>query len=719
MIYQINKGWGVVQDIHEFGEKYEIFKRDYDHTQFGVPHMKAMPPWQPIDRLEHLQLTLAKNPYYDFSLRQFNAAPWWYRNVFDVPECGAYATLTFKGVDYFADVWLNEVYLGSHEGYNNPFTFDVSGILQPKDNLLIVKVRAPLEYEIVEGHHNERFLFLVRDQMKGTYEHSDTFLPRDVNPLGIWNDVEVEVYDGVRLSDYPNVPYELAQDYSEAKLHPVYPLYSQKAETVDYRITVRLEGDIRPVVTSAGSLALNVGENTLTEDLLLPTPKLWTVWERGRAWRYTATLEILRDGKVILENTRAFGIRHVEIHRDEIDVYFKLNGDKIYLRGATYFPDAYVSANDVDLFRRDIAAAKLCGMNTWRIHVHTERDEFYDLCDQAGILLMQDSDFNWTHPTTEEWTQRALGIFGDTVKRLRDHPAIFCWVLMNEPRLDSYFTERPGPQLKKLIEELAPGAPYILSSWSINDPDSGDSHNYEGSLHGIHTHYTNIHDWLEKLNSEFGMDAPPVYSTLRQYPEIVSILGEVVDGIDIIHYYQYRYLKYFIEHYRLQKFAPCGGHYQFLFSDTAPCSQFGIYDRRGLPKMGQRACMESNQPVAVMMDATRDKPIAVWVVNDLLTPLGDVSVETVVWDDRGSIIVDNSTAVTVGGNSRVFVSPLEFDVDSAREYTVRLRILDAQGEILAENVYEKAFNHPNHVAGHPFQMHHGLAQRMFWAWLDQ
>lgn len=719
MVYQINKGWGVVQDIHEFGEKYEIFKRDYDPTLFGLPHMKAMPPWQPIDRLEHLQLTLANNPYYDFSLRQFNAAPWWYRNVFDVPECGEYATLTFKGVDYFADVWLNEVHLGSHEGYNNPFTFDVSGILQPKDNLLIVKVWSPLENNVLEGCHNVRFLFVIRDLMKGTYEHSDTFLPRDVNPLGIWNDVEVEVHDGVRLNDDPNIPYELADDYSEAKLHPVYQLYSHKEESVNYRITVRLEGDIRPVVTASGTADLSAGENTLTTGILLQRPKLWTVWERGRAWRYTATLEILRDGKIILENTQAFGIRRVEIHRDETEVYFKLNGEKIYLRGATYFPDAYISANDGDLFRRDIAAAKLCGMNSWRVHVHTERDEFYDLCDKEGILLMQDSDFNFIHHTTEEWMHRALGIFDETVKRLRNHPSIFCWVLLNEPRLEYYLTDRPGPQMKKLIEELAPGCPYILSSWSSNDPDSGDSHNYQGSLEGIHTHYTDIHDWREKLNSEFGMDAPPVYSTLRQSPEIVDILGKVVDGIDIIHYYQYRYLKYFIEHYRLQKFAPCGGHYQFLFSDTAPSSQFGIYDRRGLPKMGQRACIESNQPIAVMMDATRDKPIAVWVVNDLLKPLGDVTVETVVWNDAGNIIVDEATLVTVEGNSRVFVSPLEFDVDSAREYTVRLRIVDAQGEILAENVYEKAFNHPDHVAGHPYQMHHGLAQRMFWAWLDK
>lgn len=719
MILKLEKGWGVVQDIHELGEKYGIFKRDYDYSLFGTQNMKTMPPWKPVNRLEHLQLTMAKDPYNDFALRQFNAAPWWYHNVFDVPDCDKYAVLTFKGVDYFADVWLNEVYLGSHEGYNNPFSFDVSGILQPKDNLLVVKVSAPLEFNIVDEHYNERFLFLSRDQMKGTYEHSDTFLPRDANPVGIWNDVEIELFDRVRLEEYGNVPYELSDDYRRATLHPAYSLYSHVDCEAEYDITVLEEGTPFAVAAVSGKIFLRPGSNKLNDDLVIDNPKLWTVWERGETHRYVAKLTVSIGGRTVLENERAFGIRRIEIVRNKEEVYFKLNGDKIYLRGATYFPDVYVSANDVSLFRRDIAAAKTCGMNSWRIHVHTERDEFYDLCDKEGIMLIQDSDFNWTHPTTEEWTERAVGIFSETVKRLRDHPCIFCWVLMNEPRLDSYFTERPGPQFRELIKTLAPDTPYILSSWSIDDPESGDSHNYEGSLHGIQTHYTNIHDWREKLNTEFGFDAPPVYSTLRNYPEICEMLGDVVDGLDAIHYYQYRYLKYFIEHYRLMKFAPCGGHYQFLFSDTAPTSQFGIYDRRGLPKMGQRACIESNQPIAVMMDATRDKPIAVWVVNDLIKDLGEVNVSISVWDSDGNVIVDEVKQITVGANDRCFVSDLDFEVDQDREYTVSLRVEDKAGKLLAKNIYEKAFNHPDHVAGHPYQMNHGYAQRMFWAWLDK
>ncbi len=719
MVIKLEKGWGVMQDIHNLGEYHEIYRRDFDPTWFGGFKMNEMTPWQPIDRLEHLQLSLADNPYYGFALRQFNAAPWWYRNIFDMPECGEYATITFKGVDYFADVWLNEVYLGRHEGYQNPFTFEVGGILKEKDNLLIVKVSAPLdENDTIPGGEDIRFLHVLRQQMKGTYEHNDTFIPRDCNPVGIWNDVVIEVYDGVRLEEYPSVPYELEEDYKKATIHPTYDIYSHFDTEAEYEITVKLEGDIRIVAKSAGRISLKKGSNTYSEELVIENPKLWTVWERGRAYRYSVTMKLVKDGKRLLENTRYFGVRKLELYRDEKEMYVRLNGEKLYVRGATYFPDVYVSANNRELYRRDIANAKLCGLNAWRIHVHTELDELYDMCDQAGILLMQDSDFNFTHPYDEAWAKRAVKIFGETVKRLRDHPSIFCWVLLNEPRMQSYLTEYPGPQLMELVKKLDPDRPYILSSWSADDPDSGDSHNYEGSLHGNHTHYTNIHDGKEKFNTEFGMDAVPTFSTLRKEPELVRILDDVVDGIDTIQYYQYRYIKYFIEHYRLQKFAPCGGHFQFLFSDVAPTSHFGLYDRCGLPKEGQRACEESNQPLAVMMDATRDEPLGIWVVNDLLNDLGNVTVECLVWDEKETIIVDQKTPVFIDGNSRVFVSPLQFAVDAKKEYTVRLRILNEAEEILAENVYEKAFNHPEHVLGHPQRVHYGLALRLYWAWMN-
>ena len=82
---------------------------------------------------------------------------------------------------------------------------------------------------------------------------------------------------------------------------------------------------------------------------------------------------------------------------------------------------------------------------------------------------MQDSDLNWIHPDTEEFKDRAVKIYSDMLKMLRNHPSITCWICMNEPDLwmigielgivkeydpmpTSMMNETPGPQLVKGVK---------------------------------------------------------------------------------------------------------------------------------------------------------------------------------------------------------------------------------------------------------------------------
>lgn len=721
MLYNLEKGWSVLQDIHEFGELFKIYNDDFDPRRFGgTPDIQPMEPWTPIDRLEHLQLTLAANPYYGRALRQFNEAPWWYKNEFEVASGGhQHAVLRFNGVDYFADVWLNGHYLGAHEGYNTPFAFEVGHLLRwNAKNLLVVKVRAPWENEILPGFEYIRFCTVIRDQMKGTYEHSDTFMPRDVNPIGIWDRVTLEIYDGIRLVEKPFVDPHLNEDYSEAEIRLEYPIVNHLTEKKVRAVAqITAYGSTKVIVGKETQLTLPVGVSCVKDSLRLENPRLWTVWERGEAHRYTVSYQ-LYDGEVcLLSSTQHFGVRDITLVRDQNEMSFYLNGEKIYMRGTTYFPNVYISAVERAHYVRDIEKAKAAGMNTLRIHVHAEKDEFYELCDEHGILLMQDSDFNWVHPATEEWGRRATKMFEEMLIRLRNHPSIYCWVLLNEPRGDNFLHQCPGPQFKDAADRLDPKRPTILSSWERNDPESGDSHNYMGSLDGAHTHYADIYGTSEKFNTEFGMDALPCFATLRGEPELVKILGRVVDGTDLIQYYQYRYIKYFIEHYRTQKWEPCSGHYQFLFTDCAPTSHFGVYDWKGLPKYAVRAFEESNQPIGILMETKKHEPVTIWVVNDLLkTYLGAVAV----WeftDETGSCVWNGETVLDVTANGRVKVTDVYWHPEGGREYTVRLELRDSEGRLLAKNLYEKAFNPPEHVKGHPTYVHHGIGLRTYWAWM--
>ncbi|MCA1667365.1 MAG: beta galactosidase jelly roll domain-containing protein, partial [Thermomicrobia bacterium] len=118
-----------------------------------------------------------------FGYADYNGVAW-YRTRFARPEIPAdgVARLRFAGVDYYADVWLNGFYLGSHEGYFAPFTFDCTRWLMD-DNLLVVRVDSPNDVRVKHAReHDEKTL------IKGALQDWDVN-NLAVNPGGIWSDV--------------------------------------------------------------------------------------------------------------------------------------------------------------------------------------------------------------------------------------------------------------------------------------------------------------------------------------------------------------------------------------------------------------------------------------------------------------------------------------------------------------------------------------------------
>jgi len=283
------------------------------------------------------------------------------------------------------------------------------------------------------------------------------------------------------------------------------------------------------------------------------------------------------------------------------------------------------------------------------------------------------------------------------------------------PMPTSMMNEIPGPQLVKALKGLDPTRPYIKGSRFTNDPESGDTHNYLGSLSGEQTHYTDIYGSVEKLNTEFGFDAPACKENLRAFPEIYSRMKALIgkeNGIECIQYYQYRLLKYYIEHYRIMKYNPCSGYFQFLFTDICPQSFYGVYDWWGIPKEGLKALEESNQPMGVFMEF-KDQPVAIWIVNDLLESFPECTVEWVVSDDAGTKVMSGSKKVNVGEDCAIRLCDFTFDVRDKVSYRVNLFVKDVNGKLMITNVYKNAFEHPAHPKGHPANMSHELGMRVF------
>jgi beta-mannosidase len=272
---------------------------------------------------------------------------------------------------------------------------------------------------------------------------------------------------------------------------------------------------------------------------------------------------------------------------------------------------------------------------------------------------------------------------------------------------------------------LDPTRPVIENSGISNDLASGDTHDYRGALNGGNSTYFDIYGTPEdgfgsppNLVTEFGVDAPPAISSLHAIPEAAARLSEVLPRVAELHDYQYRLLKYYIEDYRIHKYSPNAGYFQFMWIDFSPQSFYGVYDYWGVPKTeglggGLRAMMESNQPVGIFMEH-KDKPVALYAVNDSSTDLGKCTAHWHVSSSKGAI-ADDAQPVQLGPDSHQKIRDLTFPVAEGESYEITLDLVSPDGKILAHNEYVDPFRPQPRPQGYPERMDDELGMRLWWA----
>jgi beta-mannosidase len=713
MNIELDSNWEILQDVHDSGERLGLYSGGVTHTDVG----HQLSEWEPIERLEHLQVALSDHPYWGRELRYFNTAPWWYRTRFTLGASGAMgATLSFSNVDYFCRVWLNGELLGEHEGYSVPFSFEVGDVLRyDAPNDLVVKVWSPWDSKVHGDAVSGRTFQVIRQLVKGTYEHDDSLIARDVNPVGIYGTVTLTTRFGAAFAGRPRLTYQLSEDATSAVVSLTGTVIGGGDRTrLDLRITDEITGF--EVLADSRSLDLHA-DGTVRELFELTGIRLWNTWDQGDQPLYRLDTRI-DDGAW---QSRRIGFREVELTRTLDETVYWVNRRRLFIRGTSYFPDVYISTLTRERYLRDLLAIKAAGFNLVRVHVHVENEAFYELCDELGIAVMQDSEYNWTHPIEAEWADRLIRIYEATILLLDDHPSLITWICLNEPgvmdpagRTDGYaMTISPGPRLFDAVTALDPSRAVIKGSFCFDDVLSGDSHNYTGSLEASKVPYTDIDGTSEKLNTEFGFDAPASVHNLRKEPVLAQRLGALLPQVAEVQHYQYRLLKYYLDHYRVQKYAPNSGYVQFMFIDLSPQSFYGVYDWWGEPKPGVRALFESNQPVAVLLEQTANQVDAVWLVNDTPIDLGAVEVSWSATDQNGAVLARGTSTVACPADSSVRVASLDLRRAEGVIAGARLSATSADGRLLARNRYDDLFGHPAHVEGHPERMSHELGMRIY------
>ena len=709
MRIDLNAGWEILQDVHNNGENCHLQESWGQNTDIGM----AISEWEPLPELKHLQLLFDEHPYYGRQLRYFNEAPWWYRRFIPVPlpRHGRYI-LHFSNVDYYCRVWFNGQLVCEHEGYMLGFEIDVTDLVREgEDNLLIVKVWSPWDHTVEKGRYDSRTFAVERRMVKGTYEHADTFIQRDVNPVGIYGEVWLETADEVRIYN-PSIKYNLSVDTCTATV------------TAEAVADIVNEGEYQVVLTVTDlkdeSVALRIEEPLTGNDIRLSGKtapvRLWSVWDQGEQNLYHVQLDVCRGDTVCDSYGYVLGFRTIRLIRDNEKTQAVLNGRPFYIRGTSYFPDVYVSNMTEERYRRDLLRIREAGFNFIRIHVHVEQHLFYEICTELGLGIMQDSEFNWMHPTDKEYEKRFVAVYKDTLRMLMHHTSIFFWVCLNEPGVvlpDGMHCDlidiSPGPALYAASLEIDPSRSTIKGSCWQDDPLSGDSHNYLGSLESAESHYSDIYGTTEKLNTEFGFDAPPNAVTLARDSRLYQRLNKLIPHIDEIQTYQYKLLKYYTEHYRMQKHAPNNGYVQFLFSDLCLQSFYGLYDYYGNPKKGLLAMEESGRPVGVFLKY-KDDLDEIHLVNDYPHGLGECAVSWMITDSSGGTICAGKCVVDVPEDCNLTLYRFGGGLTNADNCVLTVTKED---KVICRNEYHELLRMPEHIKGHPGRMDHELGCRLY------
>lgn len=328
--------------------------------------------------------------------------------------------LHFGAVDQIAEVWLNDKYLGKHEGGYLPFTFDVTGAL---------------------NNSGENYLKVVAyDDLSSNYPYGKQTKKRGgmwYTPVsGIWQNVWMENVPGHYIKNV-----KLTPDKEGIKIN-------LNVDTDDFKVALILHnGEVvrREFNGKEGYIKLS---GLITEDGTDYQPQFWTP---ENPYLYNMTVFSAED-KV----DTYFALRTIEIKEIDGIQRVLLNDKPVFLHGVLdqgYFCDGlFLPANEEE-YERDILRMKELGYNMLRKHIKIEPEYFYYACDKLGMLVVQDmvnsGKYSFIGDTAlptigmKKRKDAKGGIKGkrreffvahtkETLEHLYNHPCIVAYTIFNE-----------------------------------------------------------------------------------------------------------------------------------------------------------------------------------------------------------------------------------------------------------------------------------------------
>ena len=486
MVQSLNGTWLLATDPKNAGR---------DQQWFKAPQSEAVPakvPWIIQD-----------------AFPGYHGVAWYWRDF--VPPANPHprgrSLLRFWGVDFSAEVWLNGLAVGRHEGGETPFVLDVTDSLKVgATNRLAVRVLNPT-LEPIDG--------LVLSQTPRQARVIPYGAGSAYNCGGITESVELLLAPVVRVEDLYAAP-----NPKSGVIHIEVNVRNSTSETargrLEFTVAPASGGETLQVVALEQAFA--PGDSQIKTELKINQPHLWDL---NDPFLYRVTARVVAGADVSMdERSVRCGFRDFRFENS----CFRLNGRRTFLRCShtcNHFPIGQRLPHDPDLARRDLLDVKAMGFNAIRfIWGGAERYQL-DLCDEIGLMVYEESFASMALDVSPKMPELFDRSVGELIRRDRNHPSIVIWGLLNEAGNNPAFHH--ATQMLPLVRSLDSTRMVFLNAGRYDNQLAAGSgpfskvHRWSGSAGG--EPWVVFNPESEPIETPFGFAWPPHQVCLHPGPK--------------------------------------------------------------------------------------------------------------------------------------------------------------------------------------------------------
>lgn len=505
-----------------------------------------------------LNNNLIEAPYWETNekeLQSIENIDWKYRKSFKVTKQQLQddnIEIEFEGLDTYADVTLNGEKIISSTNMFRTWKAAIKSLLKIGTNELEVQFISPINfnkekytnfpYSLPSGCEtgDVRVSSFTR---KAAYHFGWDWGPRFVTS-GIWKPIKVNSWNEARITDVSVQTKSISE--KSATITTEITIESSNSEEKQYFFKINGEKNEQNI---------KKGLNIIKYEFTVQNPKLWWCNGMGKPHLTNLHVALFNAEKLIDQKEIRYGIRTIELANEKDSIgtsfLFKLNGKPVFMKGANYIPQdmflTEVADSQYHKLLGDVKDANMNMLRVWGGGIY-EKDIFYDICDEKGILVWQDFMFTGSmYPVDSAFLDNVKQEVKQNVIRLRNHPSIALWCGNNEIEVawenwgwqkqynyspsDSTqvwngYTEVFHDLIPSLCKELDPSRNYTPSSpssnWGTPENFNHGSMHYWGVWHGKKP-FENFEKNVGRFMVEYGFQSFPEMETIKTFASDSSL----------------------------------------------------------------------------------------------------------------------------------------------------------------------------------------------------